>query len=109
MARPVFCNISDEFLPAWIGFEHLPNYASGGNYLTAFVLGWSYILSARLIELRKKTEDDKIIYTNKKAIYWCDDTALPCDDFTVLIGNTDANECDGGQRFLQEIVAGEQF
>ncbi|KAF1949131.1 hypothetical protein CC80DRAFT_529610 [Byssothecium circinans] len=93
----------DEFFPAWSGFEHLPNCASGGNYLAAFVLGWSYILSARLIELRKKTEDDKIIYTDKKATYHCDDTALPCDGFTIPIGNADANEC----RWWAAILAGD--
>jgi hypothetical protein len=103
VAHPTFCNISDEFLPAWIGFEHLPNCASGGNYLAAFVLGWSYILSARLIELRKRTEDDKIIYTDKKATYYCDDTALPCDGFSIPIGNADANEC----RWWSAILAGD--
>lgn len=103
VAHPTFCNISDEFLPAWIGLDHLPNYVSGGNYLAAFVLGWSYILSARLLELRKKKKDDKIMYTDKKATHNHDDTALPCDGFTIPIGSADANEC----RWWAAILAGD--
>jgi hypothetical protein len=82
-AHPTFCKISDEFLPAWVGFEHVPNCVSDGNYLSAFVLGWSYVLSARLVELRKKTECDKITQ---------DDVILPDCRFSIPIGNVDASE-----------------
>jgi hypothetical protein len=32
-----------------------------------FVLGWSYILSAKLIELRGRTSEDKVVYTDDMA------------------------------------------
>ena len=101
--HPIFCDISDEFAQAWLGFEHMQNCSSGGNYLAAFVLGWSYILSARLIELRKKTTDDQIIYTDKEARYYCDDINHPCDGFTIPIDNVNANEC----RWWAAILAGD--
>ncbi|KAJ5587824.1 uncharacterized protein N7459_003589 [Penicillium hispanicum] len=35
-----------------------------GNYLAILVLGWSYVVSARLIELRRTSSNDKLVYTD---------------------------------------------
>ncbi|KAF2245052.1 hypothetical protein BU26DRAFT_490162 [Trematosphaeria pertusa] len=101
-ANPAFCNISDEFFPEWVGFEPVPTCASRGNYIFALVLGWSYILSTRLIELRKRAEEDAVIYTDKRAAWHCNGSALPCEGFTIPIGNVDTNE----RRWWAAILAG---
>ncbi|KAE8148991.1 hypothetical protein BDV25DRAFT_157179 [Aspergillus avenaceus] len=64
-SSPNTCDLSEEFLPEWCGLE--PHPESAGNYLSVFVLGWSYILSARLLELRQTTPEDRIVYTSNKA------------------------------------------
>ncbi|EFE44572.1 hypothetical protein TRV_00638 [Trichophyton verrucosum HKI 0517] len=64
--KPTFCSLSENFLPEWPGFEALPD-ASGSNFLSVFVLGWSYVLSTRLIELRGN-QHDQAQYTNNIAI-----------------------------------------
>ncbi|OAL72543.1 hypothetical protein A7D00_3545 [Trichophyton violaceum] len=63
--EPTFCSLSENFLPEWPGFEALPD-ASGSNFLSVFVLGWSYVLSTRLIELRGN-QHDQTHYTNNIA------------------------------------------
>ena len=57
---PRTCNFSDGFCPDWPGFK---SESDSGNYLSLFVLGWSYVFSARLIELRRQTMGDKVSYT----------------------------------------------
>lgn len=61
-SRPLTCSLSNDFFSTWPGFQQIS--APTGNYLAAFVLGWSYVFSARLIELRRKTTNDKVIYTD---------------------------------------------
>lgn len=61
-SRPGTCNLSDDYFSEWPGFQPLPKPSS--NYLSVFVLGWSYVLSARLIELRRTTTKDKVVYTD---------------------------------------------
>lgn len=60
-SRPKTCSLSAEYISEWTGFQPLSEPMS--NYLSVFVLGWSYILSARLIEIRRKTAHDKVVYT----------------------------------------------
>lgn len=64
--KPTFCSISENFLPEWPGFEALPD-VSGSNFLSVFVLGWSYVVSTRLVELRGN-QHDQAQYTNNIAI-----------------------------------------
>jgi len=59
------CNLSSDYFSEWPGFQPLTNPV--GNYLAVFVLGWSYVLSSRLIELRRKTTEDRIVYTDNMA------------------------------------------
>lgn len=73
-----------------------------GNYVCALVLGWSYILSARLVELRKNAEDDCITYTEAKATWCCHEANIPDENFSIPIGNVDANVC----RWRAAILAG---
>lgn len=61
---PRACNFSDDFCPDWPGFQ---SESGSGNYLSLLVLGWSYVFSARLIELRRQTTGDKVSYTGNMA------------------------------------------
>ncbi|KIW76721.1 hypothetical protein Z517_09165 [Fonsecaea pedrosoi CBS 271.37] len=92
--RPTFCHFSNELPSEWSGIEGCHCTSGNGNYLFAFVLGWAYVLSARLIELRKESEQDHISYTEEKAT--CDTTAtLSNSDSGVFIsiGEADVGEC----------------
>lgn len=64
-SRPKTCTLSADYIRDWTGFQPLQEPV--GNYLCVFVLGWSYILSARMVELRRTTTDDKVVYTNNHA------------------------------------------
>ena len=64
-SRPAVCSLSDDYFKDWPGLQPLPTPA--GNLLALFVLGWSYVLSARLIELRRKTDKDKVCFTEDLA------------------------------------------
>ncbi|KAE8137960.1 hypothetical protein BDV38DRAFT_292574 [Aspergillus pseudotamarii] len=64
-SQPSTCDLSAEYISDWNGVHPLPGPMS--NYLEVFVLGWSYILSARLIEIRRSTIKDKVVYTKSKA------------------------------------------
>ncbi|KAF2181183.1 hypothetical protein K469DRAFT_671232 [Zopfia rhizophila CBS 207.26] len=90
---PGVCHLADDILPTWPGFESGLNKSSSGNYLAILVLGWSYVLSARLLELRKKSEKDKILYTDNKAMVFTN--SAPSEDgcFSVYIGDVDTHEC----------------
>lgn len=61
-SRPSTCNFSEDDVPEWTGYQPIPEPV--GNYLSVFVLGWSYVLSARLIELRRTTIKDKGILSS---------------------------------------------
>ncbi|KAK2883365.1 hypothetical protein FQN49_000005 [Arthroderma sp. PD_2] len=91
VSQPSFCHLSDEFIPIWTGFnssDALPT----GNYLCAFVLGWSYILSARLIELRTVEKEDKITYTTNQAVSGSKYQTLPGNHCSMHIGEVDQQE-----------------
>ena len=62
-----FCHLSNESCTQWLGFEESQHKSWTGSYLFAFVLGWSYVLSARLLELRKESDIDQISYTGENA------------------------------------------
>ncbi|KAJ5442498.1 hypothetical protein N7445_005505 [Penicillium cf. griseofulvum] len=51
------------------------------------VLGWTYILSARVIELRRRTADDRVVYTNKHAQWDRREEHQPGDYFGLDIGS----------------------
>ncbi|PWY74345.1 hypothetical protein BO70DRAFT_258581, partial [Aspergillus heteromorphus CBS 117.55] len=58
--KPNACDLSDDYNPHWAGFQSSPQ--SSGNHLCVFVLGWSYVFSARLVELRQMTKEDQVVY-----------------------------------------------
>lgn len=62
---PGTCSLSNDSFGEWPGLQSLPEPA--GNYLAVFVLGWSYVFSARLIELRGRVTADRIVYTDDLA------------------------------------------
>lgn len=83
------CNLSNEYFSDWPGFQPLPS--SAGNYLAVFVLGWSYIFSARLIETRRRTAEDQVVYTDNLAqsshdinIGECFDLDIGCDSVSAV-------------------------
>lgn len=63
--RPAVCSLSNDYFQEWPGLQPLTNPA--GNYLALFVLGWSYVFSVRLIELRRASNEDTVRYTDKMA------------------------------------------
>ncbi|KAK2757195.1 hypothetical protein FQN54_004709 [Arachnomyces sp. PD_36] len=95
--KPAYCSVSNEHLLSWVGFETHRDTPSNGNYLCVFVLGWSYVLSALLIELRREDENDKILYTDETA-----DIFSSTGHFPIPIGNADAHEL----RWWAAILAG---
>jgi hypothetical protein len=96
LRQPNFCAVSQDFLSTWVGFKSLHGIGlngNNGNYIFALVLGWSYIFSTRLVELRKRTAEDKVAYTDEKA------TLIPTNgdrsegvDFFFPIGDVDLAE-----------------
>ncbi|PLB54075.1 hypothetical protein P170DRAFT_397106 [Aspergillus steynii IBT 23096] len=62
---PGTCDLSNSYFPEWPGLQPLSN--TTGNYMAVFLLGWSYVLSARLIEVRRRTAKDKVVYTDNMA------------------------------------------
>lgn len=99
-SRPGICSLSGDFIPEWTGFQLLPKRS--GNYLSVFVLGWSYILSARLIELRQKTTKDKVVYTDIKARWDMDDDDHITQHFDLDIGSDNFAEA----RWWAAVLAG---
>lgn len=91
--RPQFCRISNETSSKWPGFEDFRHVRSTGNYVFALVLGWSYVLSVRLVELRKESNNDKISYTNEKASSSSSEIPLSENGFPIPVGTVDVAEC----------------
>lgn len=89
---PKLCRFSDHFPSAWPGFDALSNAQPTGNYLFAFVMGWSYVLSARLIELRRMTDEDTITYAQNVAPIYCRRENPSEAHHCVDIGNADEQE-----------------
>jgi hypothetical protein len=75
VSQPATCRLSADF-GNWTGFNYLP--VSSGNYLSILALGWSYVLSIRLIELRQKTADDGVFYTGNWALLGTLDDSPSC-------------------------------
>lgn len=107
VGKPAYCSVSNEHLLNWTGFESQSDASSKGNYLCAFVLGWSYVLSARLIELRRKDRNDCIHYTDDKAGTYFPDQTHPPNLFQYLLATQASMNPDGGLQFLPEVVDGE--
>ncbi|KAL2859494.1 hypothetical protein BJX68DRAFT_276784 [Aspergillus pseudodeflectus] len=87
VSQPATCRLSADFAK-WTGFDHLP--MSSGNYLSILALGWSYILAARLIELRQRTADDRVFYTGNWALPATLDDSRSC--FSVNLNGCDPAE-----------------
>ena len=91
---PNFCHISNESSSGWMGFEDFCPKSTAGNYVFAFVLGWSYVLSAQLVELRKESDKDQVSYTEQKAPLATSKTAASDNNrFPIPIGSVDTAEC----------------
>ncbi|KAJ5922904.1 hypothetical protein N7516_010607 [Penicillium verrucosum] len=97
---PAVCNLSNVYLSGWPGLQQLTN--SAGNYLAMFVLGWSYILSVRLIELRRRTTEDRVVYTDDMAQWNPAHDANSGDYFELDIGGDSVAEV----RWWAAILAG---
>ncbi|KAH0830078.1 hypothetical protein FOPE_10333 [Fonsecaea pedrosoi] len=92
--RSTFCHFSNDLPSEWSGIEGCHRTSGNGNYLFAFVLGWAYVLSARLIELRKESEQDHISYTEEKATCDTSGTLSKSDsEVFISIGEADVGEC----------------
>jgi hypothetical protein len=91
LAYPNYCSVSEKSSD-WLGFEQVKSCAPRNNYVCALTLDWSYVLSARLIELQKIAVHDKVCYTNEKASSRCHNTVLFDDGFTFPVGSADADE-----------------
>ena len=59
-------------------------------------------LSARLVELLKKTEGDKVSHTNNEATWHITDGFTKEGDLTILTGNADATGCRWWATILAE-------
>ena len=104
-SKPSTCNLSSEYIPEWSGFHPLPDPVS--NYLAVFVLGWSYILSARLIEIRRSTSNYTVVYTDNKAQCDCHeqdqtDTLITDGSYIIDIGTDDFAEVQWWAAILAE-------
>jgi hypothetical protein len=67
------------------------------------VLGWCYVLSARLVELRGASRQDGMVYTDSKAVQITGAARISNGGYTIPIGSTDPAEC----RWWAAILAGE--
>ncbi|EXJ90332.1 hypothetical protein A1O1_03431 [Capronia coronata CBS 617.96] len=92
--QPQYCTLSEEFGSNWTGFGGVRGKGSTGNYLSALVLGWSYVLSACLVELRRTSDSDTVLYTEAKALLLSDAKPVAeSNGFVVPIGSADAAAC----------------
>jgi hypothetical protein len=96
VTRPTECKVSSEYLSRWDGFERLNkrSRSRANNYFCPLILGWSYIMSAYLIEQRMQTAEDRIDYTENFAL--CQEL-IPglisnAKDFTIPIGQANESE-----------------
>ncbi|OGM50939.1 hypothetical protein ABOM_000523 [Aspergillus bombycis] len=104
-SKPSTCNLSSEYISEWSGCDALLEPVP--NYLGVFVLGWSYILSARLIELRRSTTTDNVVYTDRKAQWDCydqeyNDQPATADNCIADIGTDDLAEAQWWAAILAE-------
>ncbi|WEW58754.1 hypothetical protein PRK78_004222 [Emydomyces testavorans] len=90
--QPTYCKLSNEFLLKWSGLDTTPNTPQTGNYLCVFVLGWAYILSARLLELRRENDADKLSYTDSRAILSAMNPTTHDCRFLIPVGDADEQE-----------------
>lgn len=93
LPQPTFCRLSNEILPSWTGFDGAPNSSPTGSYLCALVLGWSYVLSARLVEQRKHGDEDKVLsYTDNRATASAQNSTALNHRFLLPVGDADERE-----------------
>jgi hypothetical protein len=86
--QPQFCSLSEDFVPDWIGVNS--SSSRRGNHLFALVLGWCYVLSARLLETRKASDADKVYYTDNTTTSTVDQAT---SKYAVLTSFDDPVEC----------------
>lgn len=84
---PPTCTFTGDSFRQWIGTTGEAKDAP--NYLGILALGWSYILSARLVEIQGKGA--VISYTNSKAIQCDEAESGSVPDVIVDIGNANAD------------------
>ncbi|KAL2416833.1 hypothetical protein ABEF95_001917 [Exophiala dermatitidis] len=93
-SEPQSCTLSTEATLQWTGFRGFRTQGKTGNYLCAFVLGWSYVLSARLVELRRKSGDDRITYTEAQApLITGEQPFFEGNGAAILAGKADRGAC----------------
>ncbi|PYI31171.1 hypothetical protein BP00DRAFT_301121, partial [Aspergillus indologenus CBS 114.80] len=90
VSRPGTCELSDEYVPKWPGFQSFPR--SSGNFLCLCVLGWSYIFSARLVELRGITPEDNIAYSSNTTELVTVDDKSSTNGFDLEVDDIESDE-----------------
>ncbi|KAG9780210.1 hypothetical protein KCU88_g3774, partial [Aureobasidium melanogenum] len=102
-SEPQFCTLSTEATLQWTGFQGFRAQRKTGNYLCALVLGWSYVLSARLVELRRKSGNDRITYTEAQApLITGEQPFSEGDGVAISVGKADPGAC----RWWAAVLAG---
>lgn len=93
--QPRFCDNLDNhlFASTKLQIDPLNHHRSTRNYISALVLGWCYVLSTRLTELRG-SERDGISYNQHQAPCWST-SAKSADtaDFAIPVGEVSATAC----------------
>lgn len=91
VSKPSVCEISNEAAPKpWSRFGPRPSTPAKNNFIAILTLGWCYVLSARLLEIRRNGNAQNVEYERKG-------TSLSCrpqdgDCFVVNIGTADKAE-----------------
>ncbi|KAL2443644.1 hypothetical protein ABEF95_009348 [Exophiala dermatitidis] len=102
-SEPQFCTLSTEATLQWTGFQGFRAQRKTGNYLCALVLGWSYVLSARLVELRRMSGNDRITYTEAQApLITGEQPFSEGDGVAISVGKADPGAC----RWWAAVLAG---
>lgn len=97
-SEPNYCSLSEH--KWWPGFSTLAVNGPSKNLIAVFVLAWSYVLSVRMVELRRKSQQDEVLYS-ERAASTRGDGALGCPRGGISIRATDLKE----HRWWESILA----
>ncbi|KAF2241414.1 hypothetical protein BU26DRAFT_525236 [Trematosphaeria pertusa] len=86
-SEPHFCQLSNQASP-----QRCRRHRDIGNHLALFVLGWSYVLSARLVESFRKSVADHVTYTDSRAAVRASSKEATANSLPIQMGNLTAAE-----------------
>jgi hypothetical protein len=92
---PARCLFTESFVRDWKGLgSELDGDFDRANYLAVLVLGWAYVLSARLVELRGTSLQGELLYTDNMALTAenCDPISSENGTFIISVGGVDDAE-----------------